>query len=138
MKPEELQIGDWVCWKGKPVQIAQISGIKYSFGHIDVALAHCNDSNILESHDIKSIEPIPITPEILLKNGLERDSFGRIWGAYFEEDEHERLEITVDDKTSEIWWSYNWDEYRIIKLEYLHQLQQAMRLCGIEKEIILN
>ena len=131
MKPEELQIGDWV-WYNPNV-----------FNEDEYELPkECYPTKIESGEDIDlaiegCYEPIPLTTEILLKNGLERDSFGRIWGAYFEEDEHERLEITVDDKTSEIWWSYNWDEYRIIKLEYLRQLQNAMRLCGIDKEIKL-
>lgn len=70
MKANELMVGNWVLWKGKPVQVARVSGVVYEFGHIDVTLAHCNDNGFLESHDIKSISPIPLTDEILEKNGF--------------------------------------------------------------------
>ena len=141
MKPEELQIGDWVLWKNKPVQIAQISGIKYSFGHIDVVLAHCNDGNILESHDIKSIEPIPINPEILLKNGFLQGKNSTINYYYY----YDKTSIGVTfyescilvkietycKTTNGVNRLHNCD------IKYIHQLQQAMRLCGIGKEIKL-
>ena len=52
---KDLMIGDWVMWKNRKVQIARVGGIVYSFGHIDVTLAYCNDDKILETHDIKSI-----------------------------------------------------------------------------------
>lgn len=143
MKAEELQIGDWVLWKNKPVQIAQISGIKYSFGHIEVVLAHCNDDNLLESHDIKSIEPIPITPEILERNGFvikkkwaQIGNFGDspliMW--HFEDDailydfRHE-LEIHENDAGK---------VHIQIQCDYVHQLQQLLRFCGINKEIIVE
>lgn len=86
---------------------------------------------------ISYIEPIPLTPEILEKNGLEKDNHGRLYGEYFDEDSSQDLEITVASKTGEVWWSYNWNEYYIIRLRYVHQLQHALRLCGIEKEIEL-
>lgn len=141
MKAEELQIGDWVLWKNKPVQIAQISGIKYSFGHIDVGLAHCG-SGFLESHDIKSISPIPITPEILKKNGFvikrnwaQLGNFGDspliMW--HFEDD------VTTRDFRHEL-EIHQLDTGKVhirIKCDYVHQLQQLFRICGISKEIEL-
>ena len=90
-----------------------------------------------EEIDIKDIEPIPLSVEILEKNGLEKDNHGRLNGEYFDEDKNRDLEISVDDKTGEIWWSYNWDEYRIIRLRYVHELQHALKLCGIAKTIVL-
>lgn len=68
MDAKELMIGDWVLWKNKPIQVASVSGVEYSFGQIDVTLVHCNDKKLLEKHDIKSIQPILLTPEILEKN----------------------------------------------------------------------
>lgn len=139
MTPEELMIGNWVLWKNKPVQVAQISGIKYSFGHIDVVLAHCG-SGFLESHDIKSISPIDITSEILLMNG-----FTKVEGI---EDEYElRMDnnnvgvfiIIFDDGDivvdieKEIQDGAN--RIHHCEIKYIHQLQNAMRMCNIDKEI---
>lgn len=125
MKANELMIGDWV-YDGN--SIAQVTGITCD-GIIETT--HNQSSNI------EIIRPIPLTIEILEKNGLEKDNHGRLNSEYFDEDVNSCLEISVDDKTGEIWWSYNWDEYWIIRLRYVHELQNALRLCGIEKEIVL-
>lgn len=125
MKANELMIGDWVI-DGK--NIAQI---------ISITCDGIIETTFNKSSNIEVIEPIPLTQEILEKNGLEKDNHGRLYGEYFDEDINRDLEITVDNKTGEVWWSYNWDEYWIIRLRYVHQLQHALRLCGFEKEIVL-
>lgn len=125
MTVEELTVGDWV-YDGN--SIAQVTGITCD-GIVETT--HNQSSNI------EVIRPIPLIVEILEKNGLEKDIHGRLYGEYFDEDVNRDLEITVDHKTGEIWWSYNWDEYRIIRLRYVHELQHALRLCGIAKNIVL-
>ena len=142
MKPEELMIGDWVMWNGKPVQVASVSGVKYSFGQIDVTLAHCSDEKILETHDIKSIQPIPITPEILEKNGFvkydggykffksndENYYFG--FESIFFNEETNLMNVTKEmcsGKQTSIKGYFN----------YVHKLQHALKLCGIDKTIEL-
>ena len=71
-------------------------------------------------------EPIPLTDDILMKNGF-------------------RYSISHDDWTNAdcnffLYKSYN--SYRIlntdIKLNYVHELQHMLRLCGIEKEIVID
>lgn len=131
-----------MCWKGKPVQIAQISGIKYSFGHIDVELAHCG-SGFIERHDIKSISPIAITPEILLMNGFKRNEMYLTTDFEWAKDGVD-IYITTFDGDIVVDMENNFKEMiganrlHHCEIKYVHQLQQAMRLCGIEKEIILN
>ena len=80
----------------------------------------------------KSFEPIPITAEILKKNGVEQDvvylfecSNEHFYIGYWET-EHV-LEVQNHRSKEEI----------TINCDYVHQLQQALRLCGIEKEIII-
>lgn len=139
MKATELMIDDWVLWKDKPVQIARVSGVVYSFGHIDVTLAHCGNG-VLETHDIKSISPIPLTQEILEKNGFvikkkwaQIGTFGvspLIMWHFVDEPvlktyKHE-LEVHQND-TGKV--------HVHIPCEYVHELQHAFRMCGITKEI---
>lgn len=73
--------------------------------------------------------PIPLTPEILEKNGMILS----LCGAFFPEDEHYVLEISVDG--GRIFWTINGYEYDIMCLRFVHELQHALRLCGITKEI---
>jgi hypothetical protein len=125
MKANEIMIGD----KLKTVFSQKIVEVK----EIKQNCIYTEDNG----YEYNEIEPIPLTPEILEKNGLEKDNHGRLYGEYFDEDINRDLEITVDSKTGEVWWSYNWDEYWIIRLKYVHQLQHALRLCGIDKTIEL-
>jgi len=123
MEANELMVGDWVLWKNKKVQIARVGGIVYSFGHIDVTLAHCNDEGLLETHDIKSISPIPLTEEIL-KNNFPDPTDGLTW---FPEEGGFNCHTYVPK--CEI------NAFGLFK--YVHQLQNALRLCGIDIDIKL-
>lgn len=75
---------------------------------------------------ISYIEPIPLTSEILEKNGFieeQRDC------------QYKPLQYCV--LVDGLWIDISGENYFEGKLEYVHQLQHALRLCGIEKEIIL-
>jgi hypothetical protein len=114
MKAEELMIGDWVFIKDYPM-IVQPMQVK-------------------KEHFVRSLvefEPIPLTPEILKKNGLANDPYG----CHFEEDEYMSLEISVEEEG--IYWTINYNEYGILKLKYVHELQHALKLCRIDKEIVV-
>lgn len=129
---KDLMIGDWVynTHNQQNEQVAEIgSGL--------VMLAY----NGLFEYD--EIEPIPLTPEILEKNGMHL--YNRKTNSLMEECNHSGIFEEDDDYRVElslgydgiIRWTINGDEYTIMPLDYVHQLQQALRLCGIEKEIIL-
>lgn len=137
MKAEELMIGDWVYYSSKKhiVQVVGISGIQYSFNQQDVILyGDCfkdfDGRRRWESHTTKSLSPIPLTPEILEKNGfveskeksnIEDIGCAIIYGKYKRFDSDNCL-------------NYGDSLYPI---KYVHQLQHALKLCGINKEIVL-
>lgn len=83
------------------------------------------------------IAPIPLTKEILIKNGWleESDYENDLYGGHFPEDKKHRLELDIDG--SEVWWTINCVEYYIIPLHYVHDLQHALKLCEIDKTIEL-
>lgn len=116
MEAENLMIGNWYYWEAEgklyPMQVTK-------------------DTFRLSDEDISNFQPIPLTPEILEKNGLANDYYG----SYFKEDEHMSLEISSSEDG--IYWTINFHEYGILKLEYVHQLQHALKLCGIDKDIIV-
>lgn len=78
------------------------------------------------------LRPIPITPEILEKNGFE---------VY---DDTARLEL---DRPHSLWLfkeKEGWDlhlpsggQHINLRMKHIHQLQHALRLAGVEKEIEL-
>ena len=141
MKPTDLMIKDWVLWKNRYVQVVRISGIVYSFGHIDTLLAHCNDvGDGIETHDISKISPIPLTTEILEKNGWIQCKYETCKSLYEYKGLHLRHTMI---KRSNGRWVANvngnvekfHDEYTHsflrINVFYVHELQHALRLCGL-------
>lgn len=95
MKATELMIGDWV-YSNYHQAIGTVTTLTRAVLWADV--------RGYEHQQLKydEIEPIPITPDMLDKNGLESDS-----------------------------WVTN---FRII---HVHQLQHALKLCGMSIEIEL-
>lgn len=125
---KDLLVGDWViCYHPSRLK---------SFEKVSVGLLHTMQEqeygHIKEDSPLfRIVEPIPLTPEILEKNGLANDPYG----CHFEEDEYMELEISVEEEG--IYWTINYNEYCILKLKYVHELQHALRLCRISKEIVV-
>lgn len=124
MKATDLMIGDWVLWKNRNVQIVRTCALVYSFGHTDVWLAHCNDDNNIECHDLSKISPIPLTYEILKKNGWKDAEF---WCEY--QEDNNSIQACLPDMRGRI----NGIEIEHFKCEYVHQYQHLLRLCGLNE-----
>lgn len=127
MEATDLMIGDWVNFltdieggdteydpctdQYQPMRIDRI----FSFGEVDSDLGVINDAS--------QLQPIPLTAEILEKNfPLIRD--GVYWSEYASSD---RFDIRIE---------YN-DLYVEGIFTFVHELQHALRLCGIDKNIVL-
>ena len=90
------------------------------------------------------LDPIPLTAEILEKNGFEKGSYelpvsGKKIPKYsYAEVEGDIKEVALLPLTMNFTWSFNAvDGTHIPVLENVHQLQHALRRVGIEKEIKL-
>ena len=133
MKANELMIEDWVYNKNidKPMQVYPMM---FSQMFRRTPNATTEDYNIF---------PIPLTPEILEKNGFTKSTPPPgIHARCYELDnkkhkyhltiadynKYKRLLLNVDSKDSEC---FN------IKCDYVHKFQHALRLCGIDKTIEL-
>lgn len=78
---------------------------------------------------------IELTPEILEKNGFvlkedEKGAYGVNIAPYYTRDDVP-FEVFCDGEPFAIWFKDP------INIKYVHQLQHALHLCGIEKEIVL-
>ena len=81
------------------------------------------------------IKPIPLTQEILEKNEFtlkeeEKGMYGVTIAPYYTRDDVP-FEVFCDGEPFAIWFKDP------VNIKYVHELQHALRLCGIEKEIIL-
>ena len=136
MKAKDLMIGDWVLVKElDPFNLTNvISEYQYQLRLKDFA-------EMYNAGEYKKYEPIPLTKEILLKNGFKDFSGG---GCIIKE--------LSDDSDDEMTPFYIWDgnnsiyvvdycslnKYTYIKeCKYVHEFQHELKSCGIEKEIEL-
>ena len=153
IKTNELMTGDWVYMeanRGYEAQYIQVETIPDAsaedhYGHIG-AFPVGGDNDFRDIED-KHLFPIPLTAEILEKNG---------WKHEFDKTEYMvKYELAQKGKDCWMMWAikehnldiqkqdeklnmYNLKVQRVcIPCDYVHQLQHALRLCEIEKEIKL-
>lgn len=113
MKATDLMVGDWVQHGERVCKVVSVAGGGIYFEDLI--------SEGVETFD--RISPIPLTPEILEKN-FPNPTDGLSW---FPEEGGFNCHTYVPN--CEI------NAFGLFK--YVHELQHALRLCGIEKEIVL-
>ena len=89
-----------------------------------------------------NIFPVPLTKEILVKNGFEIQDQGGgrfdVWTGYGEDNEDDiEFEFMDDSIYVKIDAPVHGYYYTSWKIKYVHQLQHILRECGCEKEIEL-
>ena len=142
MKANELMLGDFVtfkdCQNDKDMVVIKIWDINQEGN----AFVFIDDSEVLDEVFIdEDFVGIPLTPEILEKNGFVKAPMVSDTPPY-DKDEEGNMHFSLNGNFWG-WWQQNqtflipanglgWLEFK-----YLHQLQHALKLCGIEKTIEL-
>lgn len=143
---KSLMIGDWVLHEGEPYQIRQL-GIfgENRDGEDYPAVCIGKPKGVGLIVEINEIEPIPLTSEILEKNGFIKvehyypyptyeykvESLKFVVRAAFPKGSKATKRTKPFTEVDAEWCWYNND------CEFLHNLQQVMRLCRIKKEIVI-
>ena len=144
MKANELMIGDWMYVNGLTQQVFDLA---YNQNEKELTIGVLDPQGDVYQcfYGFDHVEPIPLTAEILKKNGFKNDV------SVFEQNMRDvrrnfsRL-VVVIEQTEEFAKAKPQSPNYIIKvgsdmlelaLDYVHELQHALRLCGIEKEIEL-
>ena len=136
LKISELSVGDWVRWK--------VYDKTY-----DICISQITDILVRGVHDgieygmkITQLYPIPITAEILEKNGWSSDGMY----ATLRIDEHRHLEYYFHEHRLRKYYCGvdEWQNHAKVNVitfavhcYSVHQLQHALRLAGVDKEINL-
>ena len=136
---KDLIVGDWVVINNIPRQITFIDDcINYK---IIAKGKHPDDSRVSYVGKLsEEVKPIPLTPEILEKNGFIRNIFN-IYELSVDTDTFNNL-ISYQPNYGGIYICKETSEGDFLseiqlKLQYVHELQNAMHLFKIEKEIVL-
>ena len=119
---DEIMVGDWLYITDYPMR-KEAKQVK--------------PEHLLRS--LVTFEPIPLTVEILEKNGIlyRKSSF------YYIINDNKDLECThYIYQTIQNDWAIGVDtgayECSVFaRIKYVHDLQHALKLCGIDKEIVL-
>lgn len=119
-------VGDWVLVNGNPMQIQAINDIDGEIIAGDEL--YCLIEDRVHSED--KIEPIPLTAEILEKNGFVNS--GGLWHLSGED-----MGLMQGCISFQAFAYYADPRYCFCEIAYLHELQHALRTCGIDKEIVL-
>ena len=141
MRPEELMIGDLVqlsSYQGRVNGIIRLREV-HTAEEKWMTIIHFGD-NYYEQMRVDILEPIPLTPEILEKNGFKHldissteDTINRFVWRYSTDSQN--IDLSYNKFTKD----YMLDSFRIhmFPIIYVHELQHALRMGGIEKEIEL-
>ena len=123
-------IGDWVVYNG---DVEYIDPIRIEGMDIATDMLITSDR---EDVGFNGVEPIPLTTEILEKNGFVKDEKNDnmyYWNWRVIDDC-----ISYDKETSKVRIFYVLCGLVFVKIvQYVHELQHALRLCEIKKEIVL-
>lgn len=133
MNSAELMLGDYVRFSttspdykkfgDKPFRVSTINL------HRAIALAMDNGFYWIAEEDI---EPIPITEEFLLKN-----DFVQRYGIFVSEDSRVIVDHSKANSLRQWYVHVDNEDFASIgwcDVEYIHQLQQFLNICGIKKE----
>ena len=138
MRNEDLMVGDWFRFRytidGKEIVLT----FRISQTADDLGYVWGNDGNRNgRMCKTEQLEPIPITPEILEKNG-----FKYIGDDSWQLEEHPYyfwIDFAAHQYGCEYALSFDHDEHRLklYGIPNVHELQHALKLCGIDKEVVL-
>ena len=145
MKATELMIGDLVIHGfgsiGKITEIDSKTVVIKDDGF------DTGDGMNEVSFALNELTPIPLTPEILKQNGFTGGEYksytGDVW--YLKEEGFRKIGLTMSRKESTLWGEkikplspdsigHN---FAVPNIKYVHELQHALRLCGINKVITI-
>lgn len=130
VRATEIMVGDWLWYQGQfnafPLKVEQVTKRKVGY-HAD---PHENRMYYLRLHEV---QPIPITPEILERNGFEKVQNLLV------------LQWENGVYPSMIFVEYNPENYCLFindmmfpkPVRFLHELHHILMDCDIEKEITL-
>ena len=128
LKISDLSVGDWVRCRGRNGRIERLDVIRHD-ERIRVAV-ESDLGTMYQFVGIEDIDPIPITAEILEANGIHRT---------YEDDKYTifRGDGLWAVKYSDGDWELSTPPVCRVDIRYIHDLQHAIRLAGLDREINL-
>lgn len=123
MSAEELMIGDWVKFKNSDL-CHQVYAVQGKSVKVDKQYWHKDDN----------LHPIPLTGEILKANGFNREG----GASYWHEGDRDACILHWNKDKDQLVIGSPCDECMVkMNVRYVHELQHAFKLAGIDFNIKL-
>ena len=142
MKVTDIMVGDWVM---NPFQVDTCESPYAKIDSIDgERVTFLLDGFVKITGSEKDLNPIPLTSEMLESNGFERDlveeqKYSSIMGESFRG--FYKIPSIPKKYTGfclEDWGGvYTITDHQMMRIENVHELQHALKICGIKEEIQL-
>lgn len=139
IRAEDLMIGDW-AYIYHPTR--ERIPVKVDGVWIETIERINNGLTREDSPMFRIVEPIPLTPEILEKNEFEKLGYDGWEFSEQDDDNHSLFTILWRNDYAVphlriLSFVQKYGEFSSFNIRYVHELQHALRLCGIEKEIVI-
>lgn len=130
----DLMVGDWIQCPTIQEKYAKITEIYLTLDAEPKRMVSLNSYGLRYCVPIDEIEPIPFTKDLLKKNAVysEKEDNYSIDILTFETDGDEiEMGITYIGLHGDLFYS-------IIDIKYVHELQHALKVCHINKEVTIR
>jgi len=122
MKKSELKLGDWVLVGGSPIKIDEL------VEGIDALTVYDDETNEVKDYSYDDLSPIPLTEEILEKNGwkggvLKTGKQCYIDGWFYL------------SQTDEKHWQFGHGDHYLTTIEDIHELQHLLWALGMDDDL---
>lgn len=135
LQAKDLMLGDWVLWGYTTASGVKVGGYKMQVAAVyqDDLVDLVDSDSLYEQVPMDEVEAIPLTEKVLEKNA-------DIVKEWMDTEEIWARSANNDDNASVIFheregWKRNMEGTAVRR--YVHELQHALRLAGIGKEIEL-
>ena len=124
MKAKELIIGDLVLYFGKVFSILKVDP--------ETELSIIEDARHFEEANINDLSPIPLTQNILEKNGWKKSKINDCAYFYYKYG----VFLTYTSKDCKFWFDdFDYSSGICVELPYIHSLQHLLFGLGINHEM---
>ena len=114
---KDFMVGDWIKMNNGYAKVVGLKECIFFSDKFETGISY-------------SAEPIPLTTEILEKNGFEK--------SVDDDDQHNRYTLIIEHTSFSLKYArsvFQW--ITPIDIKYVHELQHILKFCGIYKEIEL-
>lgn len=135
MRVTGLMIGDWVNINGINLKVGAIHADEIGVFDPDYKIYWCSDDGL------DRVDPIPLTEDILEKNGFERHPLWHHCTLEVGDGSQIYIPLACGGGIEYVSIYKHFEDLTVrdidiqIPIHNVHELQHLLRLCGIEKEI---